>query len=111
MPVCAVYSQVINLVGPISQQDVEIAALYKDATLTYGEGKVLGILAHQSEHRHGIHKREAEEKPSSTTESPDASDEKPQRNCIYQDSGLIRAAMKKWTISHSSMKPILCISI
>lgn len=37
--------QVINLVGPTSQQDVELSALYRDAVITYGEGKVLGILA------------------------------------------------------------------
>lgn len=33
------------MVGPTSQQDVELSALYRDAVITYGDGKVLGILA------------------------------------------------------------------
>lgn len=33
------------MVGPTSQQDVELSALYRDAIITYGEGRVLGILA------------------------------------------------------------------
>lgn len=49
--------QVINLVGPDSQQDIELSALYKDAILTYGEGKVLGILATKS-NDHLIRKRQ-----------------------------------------------------
>lgn len=37
--------QIINLVGPTSQQDVELSALYRDAVLANGDGNVLGILA------------------------------------------------------------------
>lgn len=33
------------MVGPTSQQDVELSALYRDSVITYGDGKVLGILA------------------------------------------------------------------
>lgn len=56
---CTFHTQVINLVGPTSQQDVELSALYRDAVITYGDGKVLGILAtKQSEHE--IRKRAVE---------------------------------------------------
>lgn len=82
--------QVINLVGPTSQQDVEIAALYKDAVLTYGEGKVLGMLATKSDGHHALRKREADEKSSTTTESPEATkeaEEKPEENFVYKDAG------------------------
>lgn len=83
--------QVINLVGPTSQQDVEISALYKDAVLTYGEGKVLGILATKSDGQHTMKKREADEKiVATTTETPDANkeaEEKPEENFVYKDAG------------------------
>lgn len=46
----------IHLVGPTSQQDVELSALYRDAVITYGEGKVLGILATKTSD-HEMHKR------------------------------------------------------
>lgn len=48
----------INLVGPTSQQDVELSALYRDSVITYGDGKVLGILATRSTD-HDIRKRQA----------------------------------------------------
>ncbi|XP_055314885.1 uncharacterized protein LOC129575377 [Sitodiplosis mosellana] len=53
-------AEVINLVGPTSQQDVELSALYRDSVITYGEGKVLGILATRS-NDHEIRKRDAVE--------------------------------------------------
>lgn len=40
------------------QQDVELSALYRDSVLTYGEGKVLGILATKTTD-HLIRKRQA----------------------------------------------------
>ena len=43
--------------GPVSQQDVEISAIYNDAVSTYGD-KVLGILATNSELEHIRKKRE-----------------------------------------------------
>lgn len=57
-----VNTEIIELAGPPSQQDVEISALYRDAMLNYGQEKVLGILAtkwntyHSQDKRH---KREA----------------------------------------------------
>lgn len=59
----------MNLVGPLSQQDVELSALYRDASITYGDGNVLGILsinANDFQHRT---KRDAEEYPT----APDTS--------------------------------------
>lgn len=53
------------MVGPTSQQDVELSALYRDAVITYGEGKVLGILATKTSD-HEMRKRAA---PEETTES------------------------------------------
>lgn len=44
------------MVGPTSQQDVELSAIYRDAVITYGEGKVLGILATKTSD-HEIRKR------------------------------------------------------
>lgn len=85
-------TQVINLVGPTSQQDVEIAALYRDATLAYGDGKVLGIVAHYTheQRQHQVRKRAAEEKEKpTTTASPETAvvDEKAEEDCIYRDPG------------------------
>lgn len=55
-----VNAEIINLVGSPTQQDVELAALYRDSTSNYGERKVLGILASRwDEPHHGMHKREA----------------------------------------------------
>lgn len=59
------------MVGPQTQQDVELCALYRDSVITYGDSKVLGILATRTtehEHDHDIRKRAAtEENP----ENPD----------------------------------------
>lgn len=53
----------VNLIGPSSQQDVELSALYRDATITYGEGNVLGILSTAGGY-HQLSKRAVEEGPS-----------------------------------------------
>lgn len=60
--------QVITLVGPPSQQDVEMSALYRDAVITYGDGKVLGILATKTSD-HELRKRAA---PEETTQENQA---------------------------------------
>lgn len=86
------------MVGPASQQDIELSALFNDAVLAYGEGKVLGILATKSDiHDHEISKREAEEQKESaaittSTESPEAAkegqiEEKGEENLLYNASG------------------------
>lgn len=69
--------QVINLVGPTSQQDVELSALYRDAVITYGDGKVLGILATKTS-EHEMRKRaiepetpEAQTPPAPATTEPE----------------------------------------
>lgn len=55
--------------GPASQQDVEMSALYHDAVIAYGDGKVLGILATKTSD-HEIRKRAAEDDKSSSTTTP-----------------------------------------
>lgn len=64
--------QVINLVGPPLQQDIELSALFNDAELTYGSGKVLGILATKTSD-HEMRKRAVaiEESDASSTVSPE----------------------------------------
>lgn len=42
--------------GPPLQQDIELSALFNDAELVYGSGKVLGILASKS-NEHEVRKR------------------------------------------------------
>lgn len=59
-------------------QDVELTALYKDAILNYGEGKVLGILASPYDTGHARSRRAADEP---TTDTP--TDEPVQNNYIY----------------------------
>lgn len=54
------------MVGPTSQQDVELSALYRDAVITYGEGKVLGILATRA-NDHEIRKRAVPDEPTQET--------------------------------------------
>lgn len=54
------------MVGPTSQQDVELSALYRDSAITYGDGKVLGILATRTAD-HDIRKRATpDENPDNT---------------------------------------------
>lgn len=57
------FQQIINLVGPTSQQDVELSALYRDAVLANGDGNVLGILATKANEQRM--KRETNENPDS----------------------------------------------
>lgn len=62
------------MVGPTSQQDVELSALYRDSVITYGEGKVLGILATRS-NDHAIRKRatndeQPPQEPTPSTSTP-----------------------------------------
>lgn len=80
-------SKVINLVGPASQQDVEMSALFHDAVIAYGEGKVLGILATKTSD-HEIRKRAAVDDASTTTTpipfiEPDIPDEMKREDFIY----------------------------
>lgn len=77
--------KVIHLVGPESQQDVEISALYRDAFNTYGSGKVLGILATKMDD-HDIRKREAAEEASTTT-AVSPTDEPVEEDYIYNAKG------------------------
>lgn len=74
----------INLVGPSSQQDVELSALYRDAVITYGEGKVLGILATKTSD-HEIRKRAAAEETTqeSQTVATNSDSESNQTDFIY----------------------------
>lgn len=59
------FPKVINLVGPTSQQDVEMSALYRDAVLANGDGNVLGILATKANEQRM--KRESNENPDNTS--------------------------------------------
>lgn len=79
------------MVGPAEQQDVELAAIFKDAENTYGAGKVLGILASKSDETHDIRKREAaavtedsSSSSSTTSQTPVATtEEEMEENFIY----------------------------
>lgn len=51
-----VNTEIVQLVGPPSQQDTELSALYRDAVLNFGEGKVLGVLGTKW-NPHSIEKR------------------------------------------------------
>lgn len=70
------YQQVINLVGPASQQDVELSAFYNDAVNSYGVGNVLGILAIKS-NDHELRKRAAND-DNNEDNSPDATTQTPE---------------------------------
>jgi hypothetical protein len=64
--------KVFVLTGSEEQQDTEIAALFRDAQVTYGDDKVLGILAtKQASEEHRLFKRQAPgDDQRSTTMSP-----------------------------------------
>lgn len=83
-----VNAEVIQLVGPESQQDIELSALYKDAVNMYGEGKVLGILASKA-NEHEIRKRQAEELQQTTT-SASPTEEPIEEGYIYIADSKIR---------------------
>lgn len=77
------------LTGPVEQQDVEIAALYRDAQVNFGKKNILGVLATRNENiDHTVYKREANYEPS-TTETPTttAGDEPVVENLIYAAKG------------------------
>lgn len=76
------------MTGPVEQQDVEVAALYRDAQVNYGKKNILGILATRNQNiDHSIYKRQAI--PESTTEVPTTtpSDEPVVANLIYLAKG------------------------
>lgn len=93
------------MVGPAEQQDVELAAIFKDAENTYGAGKVLGILASKSDETHDIRKREAaavtedsssSSSSSTTPQTPVATtEEEMEENFIY-----IEKSMETIFLSH-----------
>lgn len=61
--------QVFKLTGSNEQQDVEIAALFRDSQITYGDNHVLGLLATaEVTESQRIFKRQAEESTTTTTE-------------------------------------------
>lgn len=88
------------MVGPAEQQDVELAAIFKDAENTYGAGKVLGILASKSDETHDIRKREAaavtEESSSSlsssstTPQTPAAEEDEMEENFVYIEKSIYK---------------------
>lgn len=75
------------MVGPTSQQDTEITALFKDSVTIYGESEVLGMLAYREEEVHYMYKREANEEPTTTAITP--TDEPTETNFIYRAPGEI----------------------
>ena len=81
--------KVFVLTGPVEQQDVEIAALYRDAQVNYGRKNILGVLATRNENiDHSIYKRQAI--PETTSELPSttpAPDEPVVENLIYAAKG------------------------
>lgn len=84
--------EIVNLVGPISQQDIEMTALFRDAESTYGRGNVLGILGSKLD-SHAIYRREADDIATlSSSPSPDSTNipttEEPMvENYVYQVKG------------------------
>lgn len=64
------------MVGPTSQQDVELSALYRDSVITYGDGKVLGILATRTSD-HDIRKRATPDENPGNTGNPEQSTNNP----------------------------------
>ncbi|CRL07970.1 CLUMA_CG020835, isoform A [Clunio marinus] len=84
-----VNAEVFVLTGPPEQQDVEVAALYRDAQINYGQKNILGILATRSDKiDHTIYKREAKQ-DDVTTEMPTttSSDDSTEDNLIYSATG------------------------
>lgn len=84
-----VNAEIINLVGSPAQQDVELAALYRDSTANYGERKVLGILASRwDEPHHRLYKREAKPDSVSTSTTPAGPTDEPEMDdAIYNVAG------------------------
>ncbi|XP_062551396.1 uncharacterized protein LOC134216519 [Armigeres subalbatus] len=84
-----VNAEIINLVGSPAQQDVELAALYRDSTGNYGERKVLGILASRwDEPHHKLYKREAKPDSAGTSTTPAGPTDEPEMDdAIYNVAG------------------------
>lgn len=77
------------LTGPVEQQDVEIAALYRDAQVNYGKKNILGVLATRDDNLgHSMIKRQARVE-STTTEVPSTTpaDDPVVENLIYEAKG------------------------
>lgn len=77
------------MTGPVEQQDVEIAALYRDAQVNYGKKNILGVLATRNDNLdHTIYKRQVISE-STTTETPTTTpaDEPEVENLIYAAKG------------------------
>lgn len=78
------------LTGPVEQQDVEIAALYRDAQVNYGKKNILGVLATRDDNLgHSMIKRQAKTE-STTTEIPSTTppaDDPVVENLIYEAKG------------------------
>ncbi|XP_055696362.1 uncharacterized protein LOC129797621 [Lutzomyia longipalpis] len=90
-------TEVNHLVGPPSQCDSELATLFHNAELTYGEGKVLGILASNIEDTHEIRKREATD--ATTTPLPNPTDEPMEEGFVYY--------LKDKAIMYTTSAPVL----
>ncbi|XP_001655580.2 uncharacterized protein LOC5580171 [Aedes aegypti] len=97
-------AEIINLVGSPVQQDVELAALYRDSTANYGEHKVLGILASRwDEPHHKLWKREAKQDDSATSTTPAGPTEEPvMEDAIYNG--------KDKAIIYMTSAPVLSIN-
>lgn len=77
------------LTGPVEQQDVEIAALYRDAQVNFGKKNILGVLATRNDNSdHTVYKRQANFE-STTTENPTTTleSESVLENFIYEAKG------------------------
>ncbi|GAB0087397.1 uncharacterized protein DMENIID0001_016940 [Sergentomyia squamirostris] len=94
-------TEVNHLVGPPSQCDSELATLFRNAEQTYGEGKVLGILASNVEDSHEIRKREAAE-PITSTVSPNPTEEPMEEGFVYY--------LKDKALMYTTSAPILTLS-
>jgi hypothetical protein len=73
------------LTGPVEQQDVEVAALYRDAQVNYGQKNILGILA--TRHDHVMYKRQTASESTSTEVPIPSTEETPEENSIYEVKG------------------------
>uniref|UniRef100_A0A6B2EJP3 Putative vacuolar h+-atpase v0 sector accessory subunit s1 ac45 n=1 Tax=Phlebotomus kandelakii TaxID=1109342 RepID=A0A6B2EJP3_9DIPT len=93
-------TEVNHLVGPPSQCDSELATLFRNAELTYGEGKVLGILASNVEDNHEMRKREITE--ATTTPLPNPTDEPMEDGFVYY--------LKDKAIMYTTIAPVLIIN-
>lgn len=76
------------MTGPVEQQDVEIAALYRDAQVNYGKKNILGILATRHESPdHTVYKRQANLETTTEVPTTTPADEPVVENLIYEAKG------------------------